>query len=82
MKFVEGEAVIFLDHYDLFDVDMKGKEAMFYKYTSNGKCLVRDPESDEWAEPDASFLKQKKPGHIPQKYAKICKMIKEMVITY
>ena len=82
MEFTKGEAVIFLEHYDLFDVDMKDKEVMFYKYTSEDKCLVRCPDTGEWAEPKISFLKQKKAGHIPKEYAKICETIKEMVITY
>lgn len=80
--FTQGEAVIFLDHYDLFDIDMKGKEGMFYKNTVNDKCLVLDPVSEEWAEPKLSILKQKKPGHVPRKYASMCKRIKKLVITY
>ena len=81
-EFVQGEAVIFLESYDLFDKDMEGKEAMFYKHTFDGKCLVLDVDSGEWAEPLFSTLKRKKPGQVPRKYANICKTIKEMVITY
>lgn len=77
----QGEVVIFLDHYDLFDIDMKDKECMFYKYTMSGKCLVLDPVSEEWAEPKTSILKRKKPGHVPKKYANLCKTIKTMVVT-
>ena len=80
--FTKGEVVIFMDHYDLFDIDMKDKEGMFYKMTVENKCLVLDPVSQEWAEPLVSILKQKKPGHVPQKYAKLCVRIKEMVLTY
>jgi hypothetical protein len=77
----QGEAVIFLDHYDLFDIDMKGKECMFYKYTMDDKCLVLDPMSEEWAEPKVSMLEQKKPGHVPKKYANLCKTIRTMVVS-
>ena len=82
IDFVQGEAVIFMDHYDLFDIDMKDKEAMFYRETVDNKCLVLDLNSREWAEPYISILKQKKPGHVPEKYAKICKTIKTLVVTY
>jgi len=78
----QGEAVIFLDHYDLFDIDMKDKEGMFYKHTVDDRCLVLDPISEEWAEPKLSIIKQKKPGHVPKKYANICKRIRTLVITY
>ena len=37
--FTKGEVVVFTDHYDLFDIDMKDKEGMFYKMTVENKCL-------------------------------------------
>ena len=58
-NFTKGEVVVFTDHYDLFDIDMKDKEGMFYKMTMKNKCLVLDPISEEWAEPCISILKQK-----------------------
>lgn len=78
----KGEAVLFIEDYDLFDTEVNGCEAMFYKYsTIDGKCLVYVPLVEEWAEPKISILKQKKPGHVPQKYANLCKRIKELKIT-
>ena len=77
-----GEAVLFVEDYDLFHTDVKDCEAMFYKYsTIDGKCLVYVPMVEEWAEPELCALKQKKPGHVPQKYANLCKRIKELEIT-
>jgi len=78
----QGEAVLFTEDYNLFDTNVNGCEAMFYKYsTIEGKCLVYVPEVDEWAEPELSILKQKKSGHIPKKYAILCKNIRELKIT-
>lgn len=77
----QGEAVIFTASYDLFDTDVMGMEGMFYKKTSEDKCLVYVPSVDEWAEPKISIVKQKKPGHIPRKYANLCKHIRELQIT-
>jgi len=78
----QGEAVLFTEEYDLFHTCVKDCEAMFYKYsTIDGKCLVYVPMAEEWAEPKLSILKQKKPGHVPRKYANLCKRIKELNIT-
>ena len=77
-----GEVVIFTESYDLFDTNVKDHEGMFYKYsTIDGKCLVYVPSVEEWAEPLLSSIKQKKPGHIPSKYANLCKRIRELQIT-
>lgn len=80
----KGEVLIFTDHYSLFDIDMYKKEVMFYKFVNEEetKCLIMDPESGEWAEPQMSILKQKKPGYVPKRYADLCKRIKLMEITY
>lgn len=81
-SFVKGEVLVFTDHYDLFDVDMYKKEVMFYKYVSeNTKCLVMYPKTGEWGEPKVESLRQKKPGHVPRKYANLCKRIRLMEIT-
>ena len=78
----QGEAVLFTEDYDLFHTNVKDCEAMFYKYsTIEGKCLVYVPMVEEWAEPELSTLKQKKPGHVPRKYANLCKRIEELKIT-
>ena len=81
-EFTEGEVLVFVDHYDLFGLDMFEKECMFYKHTADEKCLVYCDENEEWAEPTMSILKQKKPGHVPFKYANMCNRIKELEYSY
>ena len=77
-----GEAVIFLEDYNLFDTNVRDQEGMFYKYsTIDGKCLVYVSSVEEWAEPTLDSIKQKKPGHVPRKYANLCKRIRELRIT-
>ena len=57
----KGEAVVFLEDYNLFDTNLRDQEGMFYKYsTIDGKCLVYVPSVDEWAEPILDSIKQKK----------------------
>lgn len=80
-KTKKGEAVIFLEDYDLFGTNCNGLEGMFYKNVEGEKCLVYVPFADEWAEPTWSILKRKKAGHVPQKYAKLCERIAELRIT-
>mgnify|MGYP000229222576 FL=1 len=78
----KGEAVVFLEDYNLFDTNLRDQEGMFYKYsTIDGKCLVYVPSVEEWAEPILDSIKQKKPGHVPRKYANLCKRIRELQIT-
>ena len=77
----QGEAVLFLEDYDLFGTNCNGVEGMFYRNVGNDKCLVYVPVADEWAEPVWSILKRKKAGHVPSKYAKLCKRIRELRIT-
>ena len=43
----QGEAVIFIEDYDLFGFNCNGSEAMYYKTTSFGKYLVYVPEVQE-----------------------------------
>jgi hypothetical protein len=77
----KGEAVIFIEDYNLFDTDCNGLEGMFYRESIGGKCLVYVPVADEWAEPLFTALKRKKAGHVPRKYAKLCKRISELRTT-
>ena len=78
----KGEAVIFLEDYNLFDTNVRDQEGMFYKYsTIDGKCLVYVSSVEEWAEPTLDSIKQKKPGHVPREYANLCKRIRELRIT-
>ena len=78
----QGEAVIFIEDYDLFGFNCNGSEAMYYKTTSFGKYLVYVPEVQEWAEPVISILERKKVGHIPKKYLQLCKNIGELRIRF
>ena len=78
----KGEAVVFLEDYDLFDTNVRDCEGMFYKYsTIEGKCLVYVPLVKEWAEPKLTSLKRLNPGHVPRKYEEMCKRITELKIT-
>ena len=78
----KGEAVIFLEDYNLFDTNVRDYEGMFYKYsTIEGKCLVYVPLVQEWAEPLISDLKRIDPGIVPKKYEEMCKRISELKIT-
>tara|TARA_B100000902_G_C27157590_1_gene837003 strand:+ start:783 stop:1043 length:261 start_codon:yes stop_codon:yes gene_type:complete len=77
----QGEAVIFIEDYDLFDYNCNGSEGMYYKTTSYGKYLVYVPSVNEWAEPQISMVKRKRVGHVPKKYSELCKYISELRIT-
>ena len=78
----QGEAVIFIEDYDLFGHSCNGKEGMYYKTTSYGKYLVYVPAVDEWAEPLISMVKRKRAGYVPKKYSQLCKYISELRITF
>lgn len=78
----QGEAVLFIEDYNLFDTNVNGYEAMFYKYsTVEGKCLVYVPEVEEWAEPELTMLEAKNTGYVPKRYANLCRRIVELRIT-
>ena len=78
----QGEAVIFLEDYNLFGYNCNGKEGMYYKTTFYGKYLVYVPGVEQWAEPEMQMVKRKKIGHVPKKYLELCKHIGELRITF
>lgn len=78
----KGEAVVFVEDYNLFDHNCNGDEGMYYKTTSFDKYLVYVPSVDEWAEPEIGMVKRKKAGHVPKKYSELCKKITELRITF
>ena len=77
----QGEALLFTGDYDLFGTNCNGLEAMFYKNAYGDKCLVFVPSADEWAEPSWSIVERRKEGHVPRKYAELCKCISELRTT-
>ena len=78
----QGEALLFTGDYDLFGTNCNGLEGMFYKEVYGDKCLVFVPTVDQWAEPSWSIIERKKKGHVPKKYAELCKRISELRITF
>jgi hypothetical protein len=77
----QGEAVIFIEDYDLFDHNCNGDEGMYYKTTTFDKYLIYVPSVDAWAEPEVGMVKRKRKGYIPKKYLELCKRISELRIT-
>ena len=78
----QGEVLVFTGDYDLFGTNCNGLEGMFYKEVHGDKCLVFVPFVDEWAEPSWSIVERKNEGHVPKKYAELCKRIRELRITF
>jgi len=79
-----GETVRCIVDYDLFDLNIKGKEGCLVKEDEKtGKFLVHFPENGEWAElRREQFEPVNAPGYIPEKNKKFVKNVKTLEYTY
>ena len=74
----KGEVVIFINDYDVFGYNAKGKEGMFYREAADGRYLVYLPEIKEWCEPQSTQLERKRPGFIPVRFVRFCKNVETL----
>jgi len=79
-----GEAVCCIIDYDLFGVNVNGKQGCFIQYSEgNEKYLIRFDCNLEWAElKEGEFELVNRPGYIPKHYREYIKKVQTMKITY
>ena len=79
-----GEAVRCIVDYDLFGVNVNGKEGCFVKLDPvSSKSLIYFWKNGEWAELEPSqFKRVNKPGYIPSKNKEFLSRIKTLEYSY
>ena len=79
-----GEAIRCIVDYDLFDMNMNGKEGCFVKFDNTSKkFLIHFPQNGEWAELlREQFELINTPGYVSKKNKEFTKNIKTLEYTY
>ena len=79
-----GEAVRCVVDYDLFGVNIRGKEGCFVKLDETSKkSLIWFPCNEEWAElKEEQFELINRPGHISAKYKDFISRIKTLEYSF
>ena len=76
----KGESVKCIVDYDLFGVNIKGKEGCYIKEDKNtGKCLIWFECNGEWAElKNTQFERMHEKGHVSKKNKEFVKKVKKL----